>query len=107
MPLFPVDMQMQWIFVLKKGGSGPPGSAYVHDGLIFKTERVIVPQGMRKEIKQRLHLSHLGADSVVRRVRDYLLWPGISADIKQTNYPTTQKHAPADRSTTSLGKGGN
>ena len=42
----------------------------VHDGLIFRGECVIVPQGMRKHIKNRLHLSHLGADCVVRRAWD-------------------------------------
>ena len=30
----------------------------INDGLIFKEERVVVPQGMRKEIKHRLHESH-------------------------------------------------
>ena len=41
----------------------------VHNGLIFRGECVIVPQGMRKYIKKRLHLPHLGADSIVRRTR--------------------------------------
>ena len=41
----------------------------IHDRLIFKGERVVVPQGMRKEIKHRLHQSHMGADSMVRRAR--------------------------------------
>ena len=30
----------------------------VHGGLIFRGECVIVPQGMRKHINKRLHLSH-------------------------------------------------
>ena len=41
----------------------------VHDGLIFIDECVIIPQGMRKHIKKRLHLSHMGTDSMVRRAR--------------------------------------
>ena len=55
----------------------------VHDGLIFRGECVIAPQGMRKHIKKRLHLSHLGADSVVREARECVLWPGMAAEIKQ------------------------
>ena len=55
----------------------------VHDGLIFRGECVIVPQGMRKHIKKRLHLSHLGADSMVRRARECDFWPGMEAEIKQ------------------------
>ena len=55
----------------------------VHYGLIFRGECVIVPQGMRKHIKKRLHLSHLGADSMVRRARECVFWPGMAAEIKQ------------------------
>ena len=55
----------------------------VHDGLIFRGECVIVPQGMRKHIKKRLQRSHLGADSMVRRARECVFWPGMAAEIKQ------------------------
>ena len=51
----------------------------IHDGLIFRGECVIVPQGMRKHIKKRLLLSHLG----VRRARECVFWPGMTAKIKQ------------------------
>ena len=55
----------------------------VHDGLIFRGECVIVQQGMPKHIKKRLDLSHLGADSMVRRSRECVFWPGMAARIKQ------------------------
>ena len=55
----------------------------VHDGVIFRGECVIVPQGMRKHIKKRLHLYHLGAVSMVRRARECVFWPGMAAEIKQ------------------------
>ena len=55
----------------------------VHDGLIFRGERVIVPQGMRKHIEKRHHLSHLGADSMERRARECVFWPGMAAEITQ------------------------
>ena len=54
----------------------------VHDGLIFRGECVIVPHGI-KHIKKRLHLSHLVADSMVRRARECVFWTGIAAKIKQ------------------------
>ena len=38
----------------------------VHDGLIFRGECVVAPQGMRRHISKRLHLSHLGTDSMVQ-----------------------------------------
>ena len=55
----------------------------VFDGLIFRGDRVIVPQDMRPKVKERLHLSHLGSDSMLRRARECVFWPGMSADIKQ------------------------
>ena len=55
----------------------------IHHGLFFKGERVVVLQGMRKEIKQRLHRSHIGADRMVRRARVCIFWSVMSADIKQ------------------------
>ena len=55
----------------------------VHDGVIFRGECVIVPQGMRKHTKKRLHLSHMGAVSMVRRARECVFWPGMAAEIKQ------------------------
>ena len=55
----------------------------VHGGLIFRGECVIVPHVMREHIKKRLHLSYLGADSMVRRARECVFWPGMSAESKQ------------------------
>ena len=64
----------------------------VHDGLIFRGECVIVPQGMRKHIKKRLHLPHLGADSMVRRARECDFCPGMAA--KNANgYPNANGKA--------------
>ncbi|KAK3730654.1 hypothetical protein QZH41_011229, partial [Actinostola sp. cb2023] len=37
------------------------------DGLIFKGERVVVPESMRKPLKNHLHMSHLGGDSMLHR----------------------------------------
>ncbi|XP_018494705.1 uncharacterized protein K02A2.6-like [Galendromus occidentalis] len=37
---------------------------------------------MRPELLQRTHKSHLGYDSMCRRVKDTIFWPGIRNDIK-------------------------
>ena len=55
----------------------------VHDGLLFKGERVIVPSNMRADIKSRLHTSHLGIESMLRRARECVYWPSMTAEIKQ------------------------
>ena len=55
----------------------------VSDGLIFRGERVVIPEGMRKLMKECLHRSHLGVESVLRRARECLYWPNMAADIRQ------------------------
>ena len=53
------------------------------DGLILKGERLVIPQSMRCTVKERLHSAHLGYDSMMRRARDLVFWPGMKKDIKQ------------------------
>lgn len=54
------------------------------DGIILKGERIFVPMVLRSEIRRRLHAAHLGADSMLRRARELLFWPGMAQEIKQT-----------------------
>ena len=53
------------------------------DGIILKGERVVIPRSMRHLVKERLHSAHLGYDSMMRRPRDLVFWPGMSKEIKQ------------------------
>ena len=55
----------------------------IENGLIVRGEKVIVPKAMRGEIKRRLHAAHLSTDSMLRRARRTVFWPGIVAEIKQ------------------------
>ena len=55
----------------------------VKDGLIFRGQRAVIPQSLRQEMKQRIHSSHLGIGSCLRRTRETLFWPGMSAEIKE------------------------
>ena len=54
----------------------------VNDGLVFKGSRVIVPESMRKEIKEALHTAHIGVESTLRRARECVYWPSMNSDIK-------------------------
>jgi hypothetical protein len=54
----------------------------LHNGLIFKGERVIVPETIRIPIKEQLHSSHLGGESMLRRARECVFWPGMSSEIR-------------------------
>ena len=53
------------------------------DGLVFKGDRVFVPQEARGEILRRLHSSHMGTNACIRRARECVFYPGITADIKK------------------------
>ena len=55
----------------------------IQDGLVFRGERVVVPAKLRHDIKNKIHTSHMGAESCLRRARECLFWPGMSAEIRQ------------------------
>ena len=55
----------------------------VQNGLIFRGQRIVVPRRLRSEMKKRIHSSHLGAESCLRRARESLFWPEMSAEIKE------------------------
>ena len=52
------------------------------DGLLFKAQKLIVPQSMRKEMLDRIHESHQGIVKCKQRARDILFWPGMSSQIE-------------------------
>ena len=54
----------------------------VHGSSLFKGEQVIVPESMRCTIKDHMHLFHLSNESILRRARECIYWPGINTDIK-------------------------
>ncbi|RUS90003.1 hypothetical protein EGW08_002270 [Elysia chlorotica] len=68
--------------------------------VLLKGDRVIIPLSLRSEMKDKLHRSHLGYDSMTRRARETVYWPGINRDLKQLaescdacqiNKPSNQK----------------
>ncbi|KAK3710878.1 hypothetical protein QZH41_014864 [Actinostola sp. cb2023] len=56
----------------------------VHNGVLFKSQRVIIPRVMRANTLSRIHSSHLGAESCLRKARDIVFWPGMTSDVKET-----------------------
>lgn len=55
----------------------------LQDGLIFKANPVVIPRSLHADMKARIHSSHLGTESCLRRARECIYWPGMSAEIKQ------------------------
>ena len=55
----------------------------VHNGVLFKNHRVIIPKLLREEIMSRIHSSHLGIESCRRKARVVVFWPGMNSQIKE------------------------
>lgn len=55
----------------------------IHNGLVFKGHRVVVPQQQRAEILEKLHSSHSGIQSCLRRAREVVYWPRMNPDIEK------------------------
>ena len=41
----------------------------IHDGIVFRGERVVVPASQRSVLKEKIHSSHLGIDGCLRRAK--------------------------------------
>eukprot|EP00794_Sanderia_malayensis_P016489 gene16489-18129_t len=54
----------------------------IHDALIYRGERVIVPRVLRPAMKEEIHNSHLGIQACLRRARECVFWPAMNAEIK-------------------------
>ncbi|XP_055883579.1 uncharacterized protein K02A2.6-like [Biomphalaria glabrata] len=71
----------------------------ISNGIIVKGERVLIPKSMRSEMKEKLHASHLAYDSMMRRARALIFWPGMAAEIKQMSDSCTacQENKPSNQ----------
>ena len=54
----------------------------VHNGVLFKGSRVVIPQLLRPEVKSKIHSSHLGVEACLRKARDTVFWPSMNAEVK-------------------------
>ena len=64
------------------------------DGILFKGNKMIVPEQLRPEMLKRIHESHLGIEKSKRRARDILYWPNMNAEISEliANCSSCLKH---------------
>ena len=53
------------------------------DGVVYKSERLVIPPSMRKYTLDRIHSSHMGREKCKSRARDCCFWPGINQQIEQ------------------------
>ena len=55
----------------------------LHNGILFKSHRVIIPHALRPEVISRLHSSHLGIEACMRKARDRVYWQAMNSNIKE------------------------
>jgi hypothetical protein len=53
----------------------------VQNGLIFKSERVVIPKALRLDMTRKIPSSHIGV-GCLRRARENRYWPGITLKLK-------------------------
>ena len=55
----------------------------VYDGLVFKGERLLISKQMQPKMKEQLHSSHIGVNGCLRRARECMYWPSMTAELKE------------------------
>ena len=58
------------------------GELSLHDGLLVRGDRIVVPFSLRKQILERIHKSHMGVAKCRERAAQSVWWPRIGKDIK-------------------------
>ncbi|XP_040071826.1 uncharacterized protein K02A2.6-like [Ixodes scapularis] len=71
----------------------------LEDDILYKGQRLVIPKALRGEMKEKLHSSHMGIESTLRRARDSIFWLSMNAEIKDhiSACNVCQKHAPAQQ----------
>lgn len=53
----------------------------LHDGLLLKGTRIIIPDSMRQAVLKQLHYAHQGAEKCKLRAKGSVFWPNINKDV--------------------------
>jgi transposase InsO family protein len=56
---------------------------FVHEGLLLRGHRLVVPDALHKQMLDKIHDGHQGIVKCSRRARESVWWPGINQQIKQ------------------------
>lgn len=59
------------------------GELSEHDGLLFMSERLVVPLSMRSKMLTSIHEGHQGIEKCKTKARTVLYWPGMDQQIEE------------------------
>ena len=54
----------------------------VADDIVYKGQQAVIPSSMRPAMLEKIHKTHFGVGSCIRRAKVSLFWPGMPSDIK-------------------------
>ena len=54
----------------------------IYDGLVFKGERLVVPQALRANITKESYASHAGVEGCLREARNNVYWPSMNSELR-------------------------
>ena len=59
------------------------GELSLHEDLLLRGSRILVPQSLQRETLQKIHNGHQGIQRCLSRVASSVWWPGISQQVEQ------------------------
>ena len=54
----------------------------IQDGIIFRGDRIVIPQPLQKQTLSDSHAAHQGIASTTRRARETVHWPHLNQELK-------------------------
>ena len=68
-----------------------------YEGILYKGDKLIVPQSLQSQMLSRIHEAHLGIVKSKQLARDLLFWPGMTSQIEEMikQCPTCQMNRKA------------
>jgi len=78
----------------------------VHDGVLYKSKRIIIPENLKSKMLKRIHFNHMGIEKCKYRARSCLYWVVMNKDIEEVvnkcqiclKYRKTNTKEPLERS---------
>ena len=59
------------------------GDLSIHNGLMMRSNRIVIPKDLQQEVLLQLHSGHQGIHKCKERARCSVWWPGINMDIEE------------------------